>query len=459
MEDTSPGVVRDSATIEPRTAPGLDDDTKNGMARRLPQTKGVPGSAHKDMQQEGGIQERPEDRLQTEARMLPPSDKRHGPGAQPRPKKAERLELRERKRHYGNRLTKEEGPSTGDDSRRQTDGSEDKEENALYAEPSKEKSSCRQTEPNTREASALPNGDSLAHRGAASVLSRTLPRVRGPLTTFPEVTSDAEELGAPSRDSTNPVLGSPDPVMACSGAGTVSAITIGSTRAGYSNMEDLRPDSDITPVSTAAQIDAISRGDMAELRDSRHVKNGTTGSGSSGRRVRSSQHRISVSCGELRHATILLALAGARTSAAENVAGNIRTFRDQPCVALLAPQLKLEQTIALVATLVYRANGWRWVLRRLLQVCVNEQLLRLRRPPGIPTYTNQFNTTLNIPTAIELYRFTIEQLALLTAKVRLPDPLITPAGYNVRGLETLVMLSCRFAEPSKLRTIANEFGR
>ncbi|RHZ28303.1 hypothetical protein DYB31_011277 [Aphanomyces astaci] len=85
MEDTSPGVVRDSATIEPRTAPGLGDDTKNGMASRPPQTKGIPGSAYKDMQKEGGIQERPEDRLQTEARMLPPSDKRHGPGAQPRP--------------------------------------------------------------------------------------------------------------------------------------------------------------------------------------------------------------------------------------------------------------------------------------------------------------------------------------------------------------------------------------
>ncbi|ETV69627.1 hypothetical protein H257_14649 [Aphanomyces astaci] len=85
MEDTSPGVVRDSATIEPWTAPGLGDDTKNGMASRPPQTKGVPGFAYKEILQEGGIQERPEDRLQTEARMLPPSDKRHGPDAQPRP--------------------------------------------------------------------------------------------------------------------------------------------------------------------------------------------------------------------------------------------------------------------------------------------------------------------------------------------------------------------------------------
>ncbi|RHZ28688.1 hypothetical protein DYB26_008614, partial [Aphanomyces astaci] len=91
-------------------------------------------------------------------------------------------------------------------------------------------------------------------------------------------------------------------------------------------------------------------------------------------------------------------------------------------MAFLASPLTLEQTVALVAILVHRANGRRWVLRRLLQVCVSRQLLRLRRAPGIPTYTNQFNTTLDSPTAIELYRFTIDQLALLTAKLRLPDP-------------------------------------
>ncbi|ETV65123.1 hypothetical protein H257_18080 [Aphanomyces astaci] len=77
------------------------------------------------------------------------------------------------------------GPSTGDDSRRQTGGSEDKEEKGMYAKPSKEESSCRQTEPNTRDASASPDGDSQTPRGAASVLSRTLPRVRGQLTNLP----------------------------------------------------------------------------------------------------------------------------------------------------------------------------------------------------------------------------------------------------------------------------------
>ncbi|RQM20785.1 hypothetical protein B5M09_013453 [Aphanomyces astaci] len=289
MEDTSLGVVRDSTTIEPWNAPGLGDDTKNGMASRPPQTKGIPGSAYKDMQEEGRIQERPEDRLQTEARMLPPSDKRHGPSAQPRPvplpedstvsagegetigapgakatlqqqtdvarggdeapgrnktigetsgttgvytgpsagddsrRQTDGSEDKEEKGMYAEPSKEEKsiktngetsgttgvytGPSAGDDSRRQTVGSEDKEEKGMYAEPSKEESSCRQTEPNTRDASALPDGDFLAPRGAASVLSRTQPRVRGTLATFPEETDNAREPGDPSRDSTNPVLG------------------------------------------------------------------------------------------------------------------------------------------------------------------------------------------------------------------------------------------------------------
>ncbi|ETV71430.1 hypothetical protein H257_13313 [Aphanomyces astaci] len=122
---------------------------------------------------------------------------------------------------------------------------------------------------------------------------------------------------------------------------------------------------------------------------------------------------------------------------------------------LLAPQL----TLALVAILVHRVNDRRWVLRRLLQVCVSRQLLHLRRAPGVPTHTNQFNTTLERPTAIEHYRFTIDQLTLLTAMFSLPDPVITPAGDNVRGLESLAMLCRRIGEPNKLHTIANEFGR
>ncbi|ETV83438.1 hypothetical protein H257_04165 [Aphanomyces astaci] len=324
MEDTSPGVVRDSATIEPWTAPGLGDDTKNGMVSRPPQTKGVPGSEYKDMQQEGGIQERLVDRLQTETRMLPPSDKRHGPGAQPRPvplpddstvsteeggtigAPGAKVTLQQqtdlgrgcdeapgRGKTIG-QISGTTGPSAGDNSRQQTGGSEVKEEEGMYAESSKGESSCRQTEPNTRDANASPDGKILWHLG---VLPSSCP-------------------GPCFGDSTNLVLDSPDPVMAGSGAGTVSAITNGSTQGTeYSNLEDLCPDSDIAPVSTAPQIDAISRGDMAELPDCRHVDI------------------------EERHYSIWL--VGAAGATGENVAGNIRTFRDQPwCFGFLRSALR-----------------------------------------------------------------------------------------------------------------------
>ncbi|ETV74025.1 hypothetical protein H257_11339 [Aphanomyces astaci] len=182
---------------------------------------------------------------------------------------------------------------------KQTDrrqGSVKSEENGMHVEPSKEESSCRQTEPNTHDASALPDGDSLTPQGAASNLSRTQSRVRGTLATFPEETSDAQEPG----DSTNSVLGRPDPVMACSRTGTVSAITVGATRTGYSNQEVLRPDSDVTPVFAAAQIDAFSRGNMAGHPDSRHVdiEERHYPIWLVGAPVLSSQHRMSVPCGE-----------------------------------------------------------------------------------------------------------------------------------------------------------------
>ncbi|ETV71265.1 hypothetical protein H257_13403 [Aphanomyces astaci] len=234
--------------------------------------------------------------------MLPPSDKRHGPGTQPRPvplpeditvstEEGGRIgapgakATLQQQTDVGRGCDEAPGrdktigetsgttgvyirPSAGDDSRRQTDGGEVNEKKGMYAEPSKDESSCRQTEPNTLDASASPDGDSLAPRGATSVLSRTLPRARGPLTTFTE-----------------------------------------ETRAGREH-----PD----------WIDAISRGDMAELPDSRHVDI------------------------EERHYWIwLVGAAGAiepapdDVSCGENVAGNIRTFRDQPwCFGFLRSALR-----------------------------------------------------------------------------------------------------------------------
>ncbi|OQR83529.1 hypothetical protein ACHHYP_14599 [Achlya hypogyna] len=88
-----------------------------------------------------------------------------------------------------------------------------------------------------------------------------------------------------------------------------------------------------------------------------------------------------------------------------------------------------------------------------------DNILRLRRPAGIPLYSNQFNSAMDDPTSIELYRFSMVQLALLSVKLGLPSNVITPAGDNISRLEALALLCRWFTEPSKLFTVANEFGR
>ncbi|OQR86156.1 hypothetical protein ACHHYP_10909 [Achlya hypogyna] len=128
-------------------------------------------------------------------------------------------------------------------------------------------------------------------------------------------------------------------------------------------------------------------------------------------------------------------------------------------MAFAVPELSLDQAAALVGILVQRANGRCWLLRRLLQMHVASNILRLRRPAGIPHYSNQFNPAMDDPTSIELYRFSMVQLALLSVKLGLPSNVITPAGDNISRLEALALLCRRFTEPSKLFTVANEFGR
>ncbi|OQR85706.1 hypothetical protein ACHHYP_11512 [Achlya hypogyna] len=92
---------------------------------------------------------------------------------------------------------------------------------------------------------------------------------------------------------------------------------------------------------------------------------------------------------------------------------------------------------------------------------VASNILRLRRPAGIPLYSYQFNPAMDdpTPTSIELYRFSMVQLALLSVKLGLPSNVITPVGDNISSLEALVLLCRRFTEPSKIFTVANEFGR
>ncbi|KAH9123218.1 hypothetical protein LEN26_001730 [Aphanomyces euteiches] len=112
-----------------------------------------------------------------------------------------------------------------------------------------------------------------------------------------------------------------------------------------------------------------------------------------------------------------------------------------------------------MALLVQCSKGRRRVLKKLLLDCVKLHLLRLRPPSGVVNYTNEFNPTLDDATSIERNRFTMPQLQTLSVKFGLPETIVTPSGDNVTRLEALAVLCRRQTEPSKLFTIANEFGR
>ncbi|ETN03646.1 hypothetical protein PPTG_15622 [Phytophthora nicotianae INRA-310] len=63
-------------------------------------------------------------------------------------------------------------------------------------------------------------------------------------------------------------------------------------------------------------------------------------------------------------------------------------------------------------------------------------------------------------TAKARYRFTITELRELAKKLKLPeDGVTTPSGDRVDHVEALAMLCRRLSEPSKLLTVASEFGR
>lgn len=63
-------------------------------------------------------------------------------------------------------------------------------------------------------------------------------------------------------------------------------------------------------------------------------------------------------------------------------------------------------------------------------------------------------------TAKVRYRFSIAELAVLATELRLPeDEVTTPSGDRVGRAEALAMLCRRLSEPSKLLTVASEFGR
>lgn len=82
------------------------------------------------------------------------------------------------------------------------------------------------------------------------------------------------------------------------------------------------------------------------------------------------------------------------------------------------------------------------------------------RAPRCPVTPSCFSPSLDNHTARERYRFTIPQLTQLAQTFKLGEWIVVPRHRDrLTSLEALAILCRRLSEPSKLMTVASEFGR
>ncbi|RHZ35129.1 hypothetical protein DYB37_013870 [Aphanomyces astaci] len=94
-----------------------------------------------------------------------------------------------------------------------------------------------------------------------------------------------------------------------------------------------------------------------------------------------------------------------------------------------------------------------------IQGLMASKFMRMRPEKPIVSYNNNFDRDMHNATAAHKFRFTIDQLRVLAVALRLPAFVSTPSSDQVESLEALAILCRRLAEPCRLFTIADEFGR
>ncbi|RHY94841.1 hypothetical protein DYB26_015833 [Aphanomyces astaci] len=94
-----------------------------------------------------------------------------------------------------------------------------------------------------------------------------------------------------------------------------------------------------------------------------------------------------------------------------------------------------------------------------MEILLRRKVLRFLLEHPIISYNNAFDRGLDNATAIHKNRFTLPQLHTLCEKFRLITWITTEWSDRIEVVEALAMTCCRLAEPLRLLTVANEFGR
>lgn len=129
-------------------------------------------------------------------------------------------------------------------------------------------------------------------------------------------------------------------------------------------------------------------------------------------------------------------------------------------MVLVAPKLSAEQAVVVVVSVWVLARRNKRRFRRIMAALQQHNCFRVRSAAPPVDRSRSFDTMLDDATAKVRYRFTVAELSVLAVKLKQQeDGILTESGDRVSRVEALAMLCRRLSEPSKLLTVASEFGR
>ncbi|KAH9146647.1 hypothetical protein AeRB84_009494 [Aphanomyces euteiches] len=126
---------------------------------------------------------------------------------------------------------------------------------------------------------------------------------------------------------------------------------------------------------------------------------------------------------------------------------------------MVVPKLSNEDVYMLLVQVMSLCDGDMDSFLDAMEILIDRNLFRLPVARPVIDLNNRFDTAMDDPTAMHRFRFTIGQLRELVVKFRLPAFITTPSLDSVESLEAMALMCRRLAEPSRLSTVANEFGR
>ena len=126
----------------------------------------------------------------------------------------------------------------------------------------------------------------------------------------------------------------------------------------------------------------------------------------------------------------------------------------------VAPELNDDQAIDIISTIFFGVGQNLSKFLKIMAYLLDNHLFRLRISRTIEIdYSRCFNFLMDDSSALIMFRFTIGQLQRLADALRLPDIVKTDQNDKSTAVEALAMVCRRLAEPIRLSTMANEFGR